>query len=381
MKGTNILFENTCLKPTQKELSPEQMEEIQKFKESGGKFEASCSRGFTSWIDTHNVSFAISTYQVGKLILIGLKDGKMHLFQRTFPRVMGMCVSSDFNSLYVSSQHTIIKFENILPKGQLHDGHDAVFLPKETNTTADVDIHDMVLDKDNKLHYVVTAFNCVSEYSSRYSFNPIWKPKFISKVVGEDRCHLNGLCAKNGVVQFATSVSESDNKEGWRDHRVDGGVLIDIKNNQVICKGLSMPHSPRFYRGMLWVLNAGTGELGYVQNGKFIPIIFCPGFLRGLVFVGDYAIIGSSKLRDSKAFQKLKLETKLEEQQVKPRCGMFVVNLKTKSIVQWVEFEGLVNEIYDVIALEGIRTPYMIGFMNTEISQSIFLPPDMSHLD
>ncbi len=49
-----------------------------------------------------------------------------------------------------------------------------------------------------------------------------------------------------------------------------------------------MPHSPRVYRGKLWLLNAGTDYFGSIDlaSGKFEPLTFCPGFLRGLAFAG-----------------------------------------------------------------------------------------------
>jgi len=103
---------------------------------------------------------------------------------------------------------------------------------------------------------------------------------------------------------FVTAVSKSDTIDGWRDRRADGGVVIDVENNRVICEGLSMPHSPRWHDGKLWVLNAGTGELGYVEMpkgkakmGKFKPIAFCPGFLRGLSFHDGFAFVGLSRPR------------------------------------------------------------------------------------
>ncbi len=77
--------------------------------------------------------------------------------------------------------------------------------------------------------------------------------------------------------------------ELFGDRRNDGGVIIDVETDEIVCDGLSMPHSPRWHNGKLWVLNAGTGYLGWVdfETKKFVPFTFCPGFLRGLAINGN----------------------------------------------------------------------------------------------
>jgi AbrB family looped-hinge helix DNA binding protein len=110
-------------------------------------------------------------------------------------------------------------------------------------------------------------------------------------LAAEDRCHLNGLAMKDGRAAYVTAVSSSDVVDGWRDHRAGGGIVIDVNSNEIVIGGLSMPHSPRWYQGRLWLLNSGTGEFGYVDvdAGRFVPVSFCAGYLRGLAFHGDFA--------------------------------------------------------------------------------------------
>ena len=131
-------------------------------------------------------------------------------------------------------------------------------------------------------------FGCLATLSQRASFQPLWRPPFLSALVPEDRCHLNGLAMRDGRAAFVTVVSRSDVADGWRDKRRDGGCVLDVASGEAVCTGLSMPHSPRWYRDRLWVLNSGTGELGSVDlaSGRFEPIAFCPGYLRGLVVPG-----------------------------------------------------------------------------------------------
>ena len=101
-----------------------------------------------------------------------------------------------------------------------------------------------------------------------------------------------------GKPAYATCVSRSDANEGWRDYRREGGLVVDLRTNEIVCEGLSMPHSPRLYQNRLWLLNSGSGEFGYVdrERGVFEPVAFCPGYARGLAFLGDFALVGLSKL-------------------------------------------------------------------------------------
>lgn len=89
------------------------------------------------------------------------------------------------------------------------------------------------------------AGNCLAALSRTRSFRPVWRPGFISELVAEDRCHLDGLAMRDGRSGYVTAVSASDVVDGWRDRRTDGGVVIDVATGEVVCAGLSMPHSPR----------------------------------------------------------------------------------------------------------------------------------------
>ena len=149
--------------------------------------------------------------------------------------------------------------------------------------TGELDAHDIGQLADGRIVFVNTLYNCLATPSERHSFTPIWKPSFISKIVKEDRCHLNGLAMEDGVPRYVTAVSKSDTIDGWRDRRVDGGIVIDVQSGKIVLGGLSMPHSPRLHRGKLWVLNSGTGEIGWIEpvrqatDAKFNVLAFCPG--------------------------------------------------------------------------------------------------------
>jgi len=336
------------------------------------KLELQTSRQFSNFLAEQAISLAVTTYQAGKLFLLGVQpDGRLSVFERTLERCMGLCATAD--SLHVATLYQIWRFQNVLPRGAAHGGHDAVFLPRMSWVTGDLDVHDIAIGTDGRPVFANTLFSCIATVSDTDSFVPLWQPKFISKLAAEDRCHMNGLTLRDGKPAYVTVVGQSDVADGWREHRRDGGCVIDVESNEVVVSGLSMPHSPRLHNGKLWILNAGTGEFGLVDTaaGKFEPVAFLPGYARGLSFVGDFALVGISLPRDNKTFNGLALNEELTRRGAEPRCAIMVIDLRTGDAVHWVRFSGVVQELYDVAVLPGIRRPSAIGFRSDEIRRVI----------
>ena len=338
-------------------------------------FEVSASRQFTSWLHEQRLSIAFTTYQSGKLFLLGLNPAaRLSVFERTFERCMGLCATPDAQTLWMSSLYQLWRFENVLPANDVAPGgYDRLYVPQFGSTTGDVDAHDIALDANGCPVFVNTLFSCLAAPSETHSFRVLWQPPFISKLAAEDRCHLNGLAMENGVRRFVTAVSASDVHEGWREHRREGGIVMDVASGEIVARQLSMPHSPRIVAGRLFVLNSGAGEFGTVDvaSGKFEPVCFCPGYARGLAVHGNFAIIGLSTCRENRTFQGLSLDGALEAKGVKPRCGLIVVDLRSGDVVHSVTIEGLVRELYDVAVLPGVRMPSALGFKTEEIRRTI----------
>ncbi len=338
-------------------------------------FALSASRHFPQWLASTGAALAFTTYRAGKLFLLGVKpDGRLSVFERSFPRCMGLGVSGDGRSLLLASEFQIHRLDNVLPAGGVApDGSDALYVPHQSWVTGDLDVHDIGFGGDGQPVFANTLFNCLATVSTGYSFKPLWQPPFISRLAAEDRCHLNGLALVDGVPAYVTAVSRSDVADGWRDRRVDGGVLLGVGDDAVLADGLSMPHSPRVHDGAIWLLNAGTGELGRVPltGGRFEPVAFLPGFARGLAFVAGHAVIGLSLPRESRTFSGLPIDAALSARDAEPRCGLAVIDLASGDMVHWVRIEGVVRELYDVGVLPGVRQPAAIGFKTDEIKHLI----------
>ena len=339
--------------------------------ENTPKFGVSSSRQFVSWLASTGSTIAVTTYQSGKLLLLGSKpEGpSLTVFERSLDRPMGLAASG--SRLSVATLTQIITFVDAAEHAPAAP-FDAVYIPQVAHFTGDLDVHDMAFDAEGRIVFVNTLFGCLARVSETHSFIAVWKPRFLSRLAAEDRCHLNGLAMPDGNPAFATAVSTTDVADGWRDHRRDGGVIIDVASGEITGAGLSMPHSPRLYGERLYVLNSGTGEFGCIDrsSGRFDPIAFLPGYLRGLAFVGTYAVIGMSAPRD-RTFAGLPLQERLEKEKVAPRCGIMVVDLRSGDVVHWLRIEGVVTELYDVAVLPGRRNPSLIGFRSDEIRSVI----------
>lgn len=343
------------------------------------KVDKSCSRGLAGWLGSNHISLAITSYQSGRVYLVGSdKQGRVSFFERIFERAMG--IVGNAQRMYLGGLYQVWRFENILRSNEIiHGQFDKCYVPRNAQTIGDLDIHELGIRKNGKVVFVNTKYSCLAELSPTHSFKAVWKPKFISKLAPEDRCHLNGLAMVDGRPKYVTAACRSDAVDGWRDRRQDGGVVIDIETDEIVCEGLSMPHSPRWANGKLWLLNAGTGHLGWVdmENKKFVPLAFFPGFLRGLSIIGNYAAVGLSKPRNQR-FEGLQLDQELAKRDADPWCGVQIASLTNGDVLNWIRFEGDISEIFDVCFLPNVRNPMMIGLRTPEIRDLITFESDLA---
>ena len=344
---------------------------------------APASPGLASWLREQAVSLAFSTYRANRLLFLGVDEQQnpsLKLHERLFDRPMGLFVAGE--SIWMAARCQLWRLDNLLAPGQLHEGGDRLYVPAVSYTTGDVNAHELVLGADGQPIFVNTAFSCLAGIAPGCSFAPTWKPPFISELAGDDRCHLNGLALKDGLPTWATACGGSGDPSAWRNNRNGGGVLIHIPTSELAATGLSMPHSPRWHGGKLWLLNSGTGELGCIEDGQFQALCALPGFARGLAFVGGCAVVGLSKLR-SPQFTGLPLEERLNDG-ANPGgcCGLRVIDLASGEILHSLDLPEPVDELFDVVLLPGVRQPRALGLQGEEIDCLVKIPerPELLHV-
>lgn len=347
------------------------------------QLDISCSPGIVRWLIRNKCSLAFTSYKTGKLFLIGvMKTGALSFHQRNFDRAMGLWTDPASQRLCLGTLHQIWCLENILSKGAIADEtYDRCYVPRRSFVTGNVAAHDLALDATGRIVFVNTAYSCLAVTDPVHSFRPLWKPAFVSDLAAEDRCHLNGLAMEDGHPRYVTAVSCSDVAVGWRECRADGGIIMDVVTDSVLAEGLSMPHSPRLYRDDLYVLDAGRGNLCRIDRatGAIEPIAFCPGFLRGLAFHNNNAIVGLSLPRD-KSFSGLELDEALKSRDAEPWCGLQIINLQSGETVEWLRIKGEVDELYDVSVLPGVQCPMGLDFFEEGIQRAISFEPEFAEM-
>ena len=344
----------------------------------GTPFSSAHSTSFVELLSKSRSSVMITTYKSGHAI-IARSDGKvLDTTFKSFNRPMGVAVAGA--RVAIGTADTIVSFSNQPALAARVDAsqpesahkHDAVYAPRSVIMTGDVAMHEMAYDIDGELWFVNTRFSCLAKQDVNHSFVPAWRPPWITALAAEDRCHLNGMAMVDGRPRYLSALSRTDTPNGWREHKGTAGLIIDITNNEVIADGLAMPHSPRWHDGKLWVLESGKGTLATVDmaTGKTTTVATLPGFTRGLAFIGRYALIGLSQVRES-VFKDLPVTTTAAER----NAGVWIVDTHTGAIAGLLKFDGVVQEIFDVQVLPGVTWPLLID--SGDLTHNAFvLPPE-----
>ena len=319
------------------------------------------------------ISLVVSTYQAGKVILVRNDGGALNTHFRAFGKPMG--IAADRSRLTIGGANTVWYYRNVpavAPKLEPQGKHDACYLPRRIHVTGDIDIHEMAYDRDDELWVVNTRFGCLCTLDAEHSFHPRWRPPFVSAYAPEDRCHLNGLALVEGRPKYVTALGETDSAGGWRANKRSGGILMDIETNEILLRGLSMPHSPRSYQDRLWLLESGQGSLAVadLKQGTWRTVAQLPGFTRGIDFYGPLAFIGLSQVRESATFSGIPLVERLRER----TCGVWVVHIETGETLGFLRFEAGVQEIFAVQVLQGLRYPELLEWDDERLAHSYVLP-------
>jgi uncharacterized protein (TIGR03032 family) len=322
------------------------------------------SRSLAAFLAQHQVSLLITTYQAGKLVLAApTADGReLVMSYRNLTSPMGIAVRPDGTSVAVAVQDQIWQFRNVpelAPRIEPPGTYDGCYLPRQAVYTGPIDAHEMAWCGGD-LWVVNTLFSCLCTFDGVHNFVPRWKPQFISAIAAEDRCHLNGLGLTGGRPAYATALGETDANEGWRPGKASGGCLIEIAGGLPVVRGLCMPHSPRPFEGSVLLLESGRGRVVRANpaDGSIEALADVPGFGRGLSFVGGYAFVGLSKIRQSSTptFGGLPIS----ERTTPLSCGVSVVELAGRKEVARLEFHSGIDEIFDVQPLP-FRHPWFAG--------------------
>lgn len=318
-------------------------------------------------------TIAISTYQAGKVVFLSaVDDQRLVQLPRNFIGAMGIALSN--GKMAIATKNEVVVLKNVPALAPTYpkkpNTYDALFMPRATYYTGQVDVHDLHYG-ERGLYAVNTSFSCLSLINDDYSFEPIWKPGFITEYASEDRCHLNGLAMDGDKPKYISGLGRSNTPQGWRENITNGGIVMDIETGELVLDRVPMPHSPRLYNGKLYMLLSATGEVveADVNTGKYTVINKLKGFARGMAKHGDYLFIGLSKLRqNSSTFRHLPIALDAKE------AGIVVIHLPTGGIVGQITYQASVDEIYDVQIIPDSIRPGIINTEGLEHKQGLAIP-------
>ncbi|MGL4422290.1 MAG: TIGR03032 family protein [Gemmataceae bacterium] len=320
-------------------------------------------------------TLVVSTYQAGKLIFVRPDGAVANTHFRTFDAPMG--IAHHGGKLAIGVRTGVWEFHNqpmVAPRLEPKNRHDAVFIPRWHHVSGQIAIHEIAYGSNNELWAVNTRFSCLCTFENSTSFVPRWRPPFITHYSATDRCHLNGFAMVDGAPRYATALGNTNSDGGWRPTKATGGVLMEIPSGQFLATGLSMPHSPRWYQGQLWVCESGRGSLSTVDpaTGTLTDVALLPGFTRGLCFAGPFAFVGLSQVRETAVFSGIPITERLPESE--RRCGVWVVDIRNGQTVALLRFESGVQEVFAVQLLPHRWPELLNDFRDPHVESSYVLP-------
>jgi uncharacterized protein (TIGR03032 family) len=339
---------------------------------------AAHTSNFPALLRQLGATILVTTYQAGKLVMVRDEGDHLNTHFRAFKSPMGLALADGGARLAIGTTIQVWEFRDVpdvarrlAPAGAF----DGCYLPRASHVTGNVLIHEMAYGAGGELWFANTRFSCLATLNPESSFVPRWRPPFVSELEPSDRCHLNGLGMVDGRPKYVTALGETNTMGGWRPNKARGGLLMDVDTNAVLCRGLSMPHSPRWYAGRLWVCESGSGTLGFVDldTGKYEPVAAVPGFTRGLDFAGNLAFVGLSQVRESAVFSGIPITERLAPEE--RTCGVCVVDLERGTTLALLKFESGVQEIFAVSLLPR-RYPDLINDDDQLLESSFVVPTE-----
>ncbi|MFN5463824.1 MAG: DUF4915 domain-containing protein [Cyanobacteriota bacterium] len=299
-----------------------------------------------------NVALAVSTYTSGHVYLISPDRQHGHIslaLQLELPSGITACgdtisvASIDRIDTFTQAHLSTLLSTNI--NTDLFSDQNTLRLVRSAHT-GKVLCHEIYAVTNNEMFFINTRYSAISVVRGDDIEQAFWAPPFITHWIDEDLCHLNGLGILNNKPSVTTCLAGSNFSRGWRIYPYSAGLLIDVQQNEIISRGLMLPHSPRCVGNNVYFLESGFSALSVVdrRTGIVERLLELPGFARGLAISAHYAFIGLSVIRKSNLWNDLPVKKKHPSQ----RSGIIIVNLVTCTIEAEHYFGESVEEVFDV---------------------------------
>ncbi len=271
------------------------------------------SDSFISLLQKQKISLLISREYENILIMLTASKGK--LTQSFFPLAhpSGIAVHPSAKQFYVASTRNpnrIVEFSRASSEHKRIESPESKvegkWMPSRVKFYPGATyLHDLAFMGED-LYANSVGFNGVFKVNlSIPEQEPIlWCPPSLNNAgvadMSANYLQLNSIAAGKTLQEscFTASCEKPQSfRPGHKKFKVDGkGVVFDSSSGKVIAKGLTRPHSARWYNDKLWLCNSGYGEVGYVEGERLKVVAKLPGWTRGLHFSKDILFVGISKI-------------------------------------------------------------------------------------
>lgn len=308
---------------------------------------------FLTWLKENKCSILLSCPQAR--VFYGLGAGKLPkedndklaIWITNFNKPMGVLANEE--TIWLSSLGNIWRYQLEGEYDDIEYGKsDGNYVPRLGYFGPPNRIRDLCIDENNTVCFINLDTNVICRASEVNGGEIIWKmPDTWNK--------LNGLAKRDGVLRYVTAHQGPE--EG------DEGIVYDLVEKRIVCRGLSQPNSPFWFDNKLWVLEGGKGRIGYVNlnNGTFKEKAWLPGYVRSISNVRDkYLVVACSRDRKQQAFADLPLGQIIKDKMAIPTCGIFFFDLVNFDIVESLNIMQPIHEIYDCTILNGVVRPRLL---------------------
>jgi uncharacterized protein (TIGR03032 family) len=329
-------------------------------------FSSSSTDSFLTFLQTYGISLAVTSYDGHRLVVLRQVDGELDTLLVPVARPRGLAVSG--NKLTVSSFTELINFYRSgvqsVPE-EFAEGADVLYLPRNVHVTGQINVHDVGWGPEG-LWLVNSRFSCLCTLQPDLSFKARWWPFYLNGPSHDGAGHLNCMALDGGKPAYVTCFGPFSTHISWRDQQdLHTGLLIDVEQNKAVLSGLYMPHSPTMFQNKVYVCNSGYGTVLCYDpaTGQSQQVIQLPGFTRGLVFYRHYMLVCCSRHRDSS----VKSVMPLGELYPDTVAGIYIVDTTNFSVVAFLQFDGDVTQLYDIVVLENTVRPQVLGLQDPRL--------------
>ncbi|MEA5509840.1 DUF4915 domain-containing protein [Crocosphaera sp. UHCC 0190] len=169
------------------------------------------------------------------------------------------------------------------------------------------------------------------------------------------------------------TLSCSPNFPQWLTERLLSLAFTTYQTNRLCFIGSGIDGRLKVHERLLDKPMGLYGDTGRLYLSTRYQIWEFQNILVSDVAQNEIIVSGLSQLR-SQTFTGLGLEKRLMEMGDSPRCGLMVIDLKTGKPVHWLYFETMIEELFDVVVLPGVRQAQAIGLQGDEIQRLVTFP-------